>query len=236
MSQAEQLDGSSRAKYFGKASPTDLRDLERNAARARSDQLAKAASYLEQAFNGMKTAWLGGWALNLRGSRRETHDLDFLVLVSSVAEVRAVLDQYSWAILAFLKHPGGIQERMFVDIGEGGQVVGVDIILSGALDTPNLEDAESYESITPSFQTPQGDRVNVIHITWQVETKLTTWFGRRKESDFQDLEFLLLNFGSEIVKWSQFLDKNMRETFYDIYDVATEDKEMCKAVKKTLSL
>ena len=95
----EQPDGSRRAKYFGKTSPTELRDLERNAARARSDQLAKAASYLEQAFSGMKTAWFGGWALRLRGSRRETHDLDFLVLVSSVVEVRAVLVQYSWYVL-----------------------------------------------------------------------------------------------------------------------------------------
>jgi uncharacterized protein YuzE len=26
---------------------------------------------------------------------------------------------------------GGVQERMFIDIDEGGQLVGVDIILSG---------------------------------------------------------------------------------------------------------
>ena len=78
--------------------------------------------------------------------------------------------------------------------------------------------------------------MNVIHITWQFETKLITWFGRRKDSDFLDLEFLLLNYGDEIVKWSQFLDKNKRETFYDVYNAATEDKVMCKAVKKTLSL
>jgi hypothetical protein len=99
MSQAERTDQSSGAKYFGKTSPKELRDLEINAARAKPKQLAKAASYLEQAFSGMKTAWFGGWALKLRGSRRETLDLDLLVSVSSVVEVRAVLAQYSWYVL-----------------------------------------------------------------------------------------------------------------------------------------
>ncbi|OJD18977.1 hypothetical protein AJ78_01005 [Emergomyces pasteurianus Ep9510] len=217
MSQAEQPDGSSKAKYFGKTSPTDLRDLQRNAASATPDPLAKAASYLEQAFSGMKTAWIGGWALNLRGSRRETHDLDFLVLVSSVVEV-SCFGQIQLGDIS-------ISQTSWRDPGEDVRSTHLTLRMR------NL-----YESITPSFQTPQGDRVNVIHTTWQVETKLTTWFGRRKESDFQDLEFLLLNYGSEIVKWSQFLDKSMGETFYSIYDVVTEDKERCKDVKKTLSL
>ena len=33
--------------------------------------------------------------------------------------------------MGFYEPLGGIQERMFVDIDEGGQVVGVDIIRSG---------------------------------------------------------------------------------------------------------
>lgn len=37
------------------------------------------------------------------------------------------------AILPFYETTGGIQERMFIDIDEGGQVVGVDIIISGKL-------------------------------------------------------------------------------------------------------
>lgn len=133
--------------------------------------------------------------------------------------------------MAFYETAGGIQERMFIDIDERGQVVGVDIIISGkqvclviftcfltsvshgfkctltdvligAIGTPNLSELESCESIPPSFQTPQGSRVNVIHITWQVETKLTAWFARRKHSDFLDLVFLLTRYGHEIAKWS----------------------------------
>lgn len=133
---------------------------------------------------------------------------------------------------------------MFIDIDEGGQVVGVDIIISGkqvslvificfptslsqpwlqgctltdvligAIGTPNLSESESRESIPPSFQTPQGNPVNVIHITWQVETKFTAWFARRKNSDYLDLVFLLNIYGREIAQWSQFLDKKMREDF-----------------------
>ena len=37
--------------------------------------------------------------------------------------------------------------------------------------------------------------MNVIHITRQVETKLTAWFARKKNSDFLDLVFLLPMYG-----------------------------------------
>lgn len=90
--------------------------------------------------------------------------------------------------------------------------------------------------ITPSFQTQQGNRVKVIHITWQVETKLAAWFGRRKESDFEDIVFLLRSYPDEIVKWSRSLDRNQRETFYQVYGAAAENEEASREVKKTLFL
>ncbi|EEH22514.2 hypothetical protein PABG_04725 [Paracoccidioides brasiliensis Pb03] len=78
---------------------------------------------------------------------------------------------------------------MFVDIGEGR---------AGTLGTPGLREPESYESIAPSFPTPRVEQVDVIHITWQVETKLATWFSGRKNSDFEDLKFLLVKYAAEI--------------------------------------
>ncbi|RKL17974.1 hypothetical protein BFJ68_g4235 [Fusarium oxysporum] len=63
---------------------------------------------------------------------------------------------------------------MFVDIGENGQLVGVDVVLSGQLGTPVLGDEDSLEFITSHFATPQGDQVPVIPLTWQVEGKLGT--------------------------------------------------------------
>ena len=78
--------------------------------------------------------------------------------------------------------------------------------------------------------------MNVIHITWQVETKLTTWFGRRKYSDFLDLVFLLTTYSREITKWSKFLDKNMRDRFYHVYSSGEENETRREIVKKILSL
>lgn len=78
--------------------------------------------------------------------------------------------------------------------------------------------------------------MNVIHITWQVETKLTAWFARRKHSDFLDLVFLLTRYGREIAKWSGFLDKNMRESFYQVYVAGEENEARREALKKMLSL
>ncbi|KOS48672.1 hypothetical protein ACN38_g428 [Penicillium nordicum] len=78
--------------------------------------------------------------------------------------------------------------------------------LIGAIGTPNLNESKSCKSIPPSFQTPQGSRVNVIHITWQFETKRTAWFASGKHSGFLDLVFLFTRYG-------QFLDKNMRQGF-----------------------
>lgn len=78
--------------------------------------------------------------------------------------------------------------------------------------------------------------MNVIHITWQVETKLTAWFARKKNSDFLDLVFLLNIYGDEIVQWSQHLDEKMREDFYEVYGSDEKNKERREVVKKVLSL
>lgn len=85
------------ARYFGQATPTELRDLERNAVRATNKQMSKAAAMLQAAFDGKtRYAWFGGWALKLRGSERETRDLDLLVLATDVRQVRAILSPYNW--------------------------------------------------------------------------------------------------------------------------------------------
>lgn len=92
------------ARHFGQTSLNELRELERNANRANPQQLAKAASYLEFAFSGQFYAWFGGWALRLRGSRRETKDLDLLVLASDVHDIRVTLTPYDWCVLYYLSN------------------------------------------------------------------------------------------------------------------------------------
>ncbi|SCV25452.1 uncharacterized protein FFB14_00345 [Fusarium fujikuroi] len=208
------------ARYFGQASPTELRDLERNA----------------KAFDGQTYyAWFGGWALKLRGSSRETKDLDLLVLATDVRQVRAILAPYTWAIISYYEIMGSIQERMFVDIGENGQLVGVDVVLSGQLSTPILGEEDSLELITPQFQTPQGNEVPVIFLTWQVEGKLKTWISRKKRSDYLDLVFLFREYGNEIRNWSEHLSKDWRREFYEVYKIES-DKKARKEMKSYLQL
>lgn len=88
------------AKYFGQISPRDLKNLEHNAQRASSAQMAEAAALLQTAFHGQKCAWFGGWALRLRGYQRETSDLDLLVLANDVSQVRARLAPFNWYVLS----------------------------------------------------------------------------------------------------------------------------------------
>jgi len=106
----------------------------------------------------------------------------------------------------------------------------------GRLDTPVLGDEDSYELIQPSFTTPQGSEVPVIHLTWQVEGKLGAWISRKKMSDFDDLVFLFQKYGDEIIQWSEHLDMQRRLDFYGLYEVVVEDKRLLERMKKVLRL
>ncbi|KAF5976565.1 hypothetical protein FCOIX_7017 [Fusarium coicis] len=121
---------------------------------------------------------------------------------------------------------------MFVDIGESGQLVGVDVVLSGKR---KQREEDSLELITPQFQTPQGNQVPVIFLTWQVEGKLKTWISRKKRSDYLDLAFLSREYGNEIRNWSQHLSKDWRREFYEVYKIEN-DKKARKAMKSYLQL
>ncbi|KAH6628868.1 hypothetical protein F5144DRAFT_580340 [Chaetomium tenue] len=240
MSEADGSNLPAGAKYFGQTSPRDLAELERNAATASPQHLGRAALLLEQALHGaMPYAWFGGWAMKLRGVRRDTRDIDLLVQVGSTQEVRAVLQSQPWAILSY-HHVGGIQERMFVNVAEapeGGQVVGVDIVLAGSLYTPpDLTEEGSVERIAPAIETPQGNAVSVIHLNWQVECKLSTWMGRKKTSDYRDLQHLFLKYGDHIKTVSQYLDLESRKEFYEIYKAHRTDEGMRAYMKDVLQL
>ncbi|KAK1761832.1 hypothetical protein QBC33DRAFT_520069 [Phialemonium atrogriseum] len=218
---------SPNARYFGESSPTELRDLERNAKRATTKQMARAATYLQCAFHGQHYAWFGGWALKLRGSRRDTRDIDLLVRADGIRQT----------IMSFYEITGSIQERMFVDVGENGQVVGADIVLSnGNLNTPILGEPDSIEMIQPQVRIMHGDRVPVIDLAWQVEGKLWTWTSRTKDSDFQDLVFLFHTYGDRVKEWSEHLKKDQRINFYEVYKVEAKDKAAQKKMKEVLSL
>lgn len=160
--------------------------------------------------------------------------------------------------MSFYEITGSIQERMFVDVGENGQVVGADIVLCGThvcpkkgfyyllildytnalgnLNTPILGEPDSIEMIQPQVRMMHGDRVPVIDLAWQVEGKLWTWTSRTKDSDFQDLVFLFHTYGDRVKEWSEHLKKDQRINFYEVYKVEAKDKGSQKKMKEVLSL
>ncbi|CAG7566057.1 unnamed protein product [Fusarium equiseti] len=133
-----------------------------------------------------------------------------------------------WAILSYYEMAGSIQERMFVDIGDRGQLIGVDIVLSGKLNTPILGQPDSTELIQPG--------VPVIDLTWQVEGKLGTWISRKKESDYEDLVFLFQKYEDATSEWTENLPKKWRQEFYEVFEADVKAQALRKNMKRALSL
>lgn len=79
-----------------KFQPWDLGNLNRESAKSTRDDLAIAASLIEHAFKGYRIAWLGGFALNLRGSERTTQDIDIIIAAENNGIIRRVLERYDW--------------------------------------------------------------------------------------------------------------------------------------------
>jgi len=97
---------------------------------------------------------------------------------------------------------------------------------AGQLNTPILgEEEESFKLIRPRFRAPQGNQVPVIHLTWQVEGKLSAWISRRKESDFADLRFLFRTFGKVIRDWSGHLNLEWRQEFYEVFKLSAKKED-----------
>ncbi|KAI7783436.1 hypothetical protein LA080_011782 [Diaporthe eres] len=71
--------------------------------------------------------------------------------------------------------------------------------------------------VTPAFSTPQGRKVPVPELAWQVETKLGAYQSRRKTFDFRDLVFLFEKYGQYIREWSIRLDEKLRMGFFIIF-------------------
>jgi hypothetical protein len=107
---------------------------------------------------------------------------------------------------------------------------------TGKLGTPVLADEASHETIRPSFETAEGDRVPVIALDWQVEGKLAAWFSRRKNSDFDDLLFLFRTYGKEIARWSGRLQNEWRVEFMEAYKLEPVSEKEYDEMKRTLHL
>lgn len=87
------------ARCFGDSSPKELKDLERNAVGATVQQMAKAAAFLQRAFDGQYFAWFGGWLSSFDDVvDKLPRDLDLLVLANGVGELRTTLSSWPWFV------------------------------------------------------------------------------------------------------------------------------------------
>lgn len=94
----------------------------------------------------------------------------------------------------------------------------MDIVISGHLGTP--EDLQSSrEPINPRRPTPLGSPVLVLGLVFQIYAKLDA-FSRRGEQDskdFLDLEFLFMQYATDIPTFRDYYDVEYRRYFWVQY-------------------
>ncbi|POR36091.1 Uncharacterized protein TPAR_03702 [Tolypocladium paradoxum] len=205
----------SGAKFFGKDNPFELRMLQNQSLSANSTQLGQAAQYLEFIF-GNKHAWCGGWALRLRGSKRNTEDLDIVVQAPSTADIWDTLVPYDRVTLFHHRHVmegGGGHFKIFVN-ADDGQLVCVDVLVAGRLTTPELDAEGVVDEIQPVLGVAATGVKRVMSLRWQVRQKLAAGASRRKMSDYTDLQWLCDQYIDEMKVWIKEEDEAQRKKFY----------------------
>ncbi|KAM3541833.1 hypothetical protein ARSEF1564_005264 [Beauveria bassiana] len=155
------------------------------------EDLALASLFLLRLFqqHGIPSAFIGGWAVYLRGGPRMTRDVDIAV-ATSMSRLKTVL------------------------LGEAS----ADVIIQGNLGTPaNLTDG--ITQIVPVPAGTHIQQAPVLEIVYQFNAKLHAYANRRSDTDhdFEDLRFLLFtNSGTITLASFQFDLEHLRTFFQDL--------------------
>ncbi|KAJ6172662.1 hypothetical protein N7470_001729 [Penicillium chermesinum] len=188
--------------------------------------LGLAARFVATLFesNQITYAFIGGWAVYLRGGGRRTQDIDITV-DDSMDHVKEILTMQPRIHFPAVHGPTAVQ--IFIDTGQSvdGEfpevpdlAVSMDIVISGNLGTP--EDLRSSrEPINPHRPTPLGSPVLVLGLVFQIHAKLDA-FSRRGEQDskdFMDLEFLFMQYATDIPAFCDYYDVDHRRYFWVQY-------------------
>ncbi|KAK8047378.1 hypothetical protein PG996_015442 [Apiospora saccharicola] len=155
---------------------------------------------------GISYAVMGGLALNLRGSRRETHDVDIVVACNMLTLRQACIG------VERIKVPIGPTSgvmRVFLEVGQ--KWIQVDLILAGSLGAPyNL--STTTESVT--LPKSAGAKLcTAINIRCQFQSKLGSLLARNSTADYLDLEFMCNQFSPQIAIFRDQLSLPQRENF-----------------------
>ncbi|KAF2691387.1 hypothetical protein K458DRAFT_353109 [Lentithecium fluviatile CBS 122367] len=183
---------------------------------AANGQLIAAADFVSQVFraNNIPFALMGGFALKLRGSNRDTHDVDVAVgctmqrlieVLSAQSRVRRPAGPTSGVMKVFVRVGGQLNP------GVSELWVAVDMILRGSLGAPD-NPQNSSEVLT--FSTAAGPKqLPVIDILSAMGSKLNAYYARQGQSDYQDISFLITKYPEQIFALRTQLNATHRQYF-----------------------
>ncbi|PQK17448.1 hypothetical protein BB8028_0007g06430 [Beauveria bassiana] len=173
------------------------------------ENLALASLFLLRLFQRHKipSAFLGGWAVYLRGGPRMTQDVDIAVATS----MSRLKTNHGQTCIQIFVHTGMPRDQESAT----PSTVSVDVIIQGNLGTP----ANLTDGITEIVPVPAGTHIQqapVLEIVYQFNAKLQAYANRRSKTrrDFQDLQFLLFTNVGTITSTSSQFDLEHRRTFF----------------------
>ncbi|PGH36400.1 hypothetical protein GX50_00735 [[Emmonsia] crescens] len=165
--------------------------------------------------------FMGGYALKLRGSARNTTDIDIAV-EATMLQIREVLLKESR--LALPKGPTASVLRIFVLTGgehdssnELPSLVEMDIIFNGSLGAPT-DVASGVETL--NVETVAGNRsYPVLNVHNQMVSKLGAFWSRpgQNDKDYLDILFCLARYSGEIYSVRAQLDYEQRDAFIESF-------------------
>ncbi|KAJ5902848.1 hypothetical protein N7495_003376 [Penicillium taxi] len=179
-------------------------------------QLGLAARYVALLFESYQItyAFIGGWAVYLRGGRRSTQDIDI-----AVASPMNVLKQILTAQprIHFPAVHGRTSIQIFIDTGRtfDEEFPHVPDLAVSNLGTP--EDLHSSrEPINPYRPTPLASPVLVLGLVFQIHAKLDAFArrGEQESKDFVDLEFLFTQYATQIPEFRECFSSEQRRHFW----------------------
>lgn len=206
--------------------------------------LGLAAAYMISLFRRHKItfAFMGGWAVFLRGGQRSTQDID-LTVAGSMDDVKAIMLQEQRLCIPQIHGATAIQVFAWTggswdpDSPNAGQfAVSIDIIIGGNLGTPP-DLPNGTEQLCPVHSTTQGRQaVPVIDLYYQVTTKLSAHYVRRlndETKDFIDLSFLVSQYPDQIYYMRDYFNADQKWAFYTDF-AAINDKSSADFLFYTL--
>ncbi|KAI9729158.1 MAG: hypothetical protein M1834_007065 [Cirrosporium novae-zelandiae] len=183
--------------------------------------LISAADYLAQILqtNGVVFAFMGGFAVNLRGSGRTTHDVDIAV-GTTMLELRQTFIQQQRVVLPAGPTSGVL--RIFVKTGgpwDGFDIpektVEIDLILSGALGFP--ENFQTDSEIISTNTVLGIKQYPVLTILYMMRSKLNAFYDRQSVNDYEDITWLTAHYPVDVYQIRMQLDYEYRLTFLQAY-------------------